>query len=214
MANINVWSKVAVAVQSALATAKTVTGITKASPAVATSTAHGFVAGDIALFKVSGMAQLDYQVVRILAAPTADTVSLEGIDSTLFDTFTSGTMQKVTLGTSCSTLQDINASGGEASPIQISTIHTDQDIEIPGNRTPIVYSFGSLWDSADAALLALAAFDKSKTPACLQLTFATGAKIFFCAYVSNSMAPVGSAGGPVTTPVTFRLRGPLTTYAT
>ena len=44
MAVINVWSKVAVAVQTLLAAPKVITAISKANPAVATSTAHGFSA--------------------------------------------------------------------------------------------------------------------------------------------------------------------------
>ena len=212
MATINVWSKVAVAVQTVLAAPKTITAITKASPAVATSTAHGFTAGDIVLLKISGMQQLDYRVVRVLAAPTADTFSLEGVDSTTYDTFTSGTAEEVTFGASASTFQDVNVSGGEASSIAIATIHTDQDYEIPGNRSPIVISMGSLWDPADPALLALKGFDDIKTPGCVLFTFATGAKVMFSAYASASLSPGGSSGQAVTTPVSLRLRGRLTAY--
>lgn len=211
--NVNVWSKVAVAVQTVLGSAKTITGITKASPAVATSVGHTLIADDIVLLKIKGMRQLDYTVKRVLAAPTADTFSLEGVDSTAFDTFESGTAEKVTFGASASTLQDISPSGGEVSPIVIETIHDDQNYEIPGNRSPLVYAFGSLWDVADPALLAMAGFDTLKTPGCLQFTFATGAKIYFAAFMSASLAPAGSSGQAVTTPVSFRLRGRLTTYA-
>lgn len=212
MANINVWSKVAVAVQTALAAAKTITAITKASPAVATSTAHGYTVGDYLLLKVNGMRQLDYRVVRVSAADT-NTFTLEGVDSTTFDTFVSGTAEEVTFGANASTFQDVSASGGEAATIAISTIHDDQDFEIPGNRSPIVFSFGSLWDPADPALLALKGFDDIKTPGCVLLTFATGAKVLMAAYVSAGLAPTGSSGQPVTTPVSLRLRGRLTTYA-
>lgn len=213
MATINVWSKVAVAVQTLLGAAKTITAISKASPAVVTAT-HDYVIGDVILFKVSGMRQLDYAVKRVSAISTTVSFTLEGVDSTTFDTFSSGTCEKITFGANASTFQDITGSGGEAAPIPVSTIHDDQDIELPGNRTPLIYNFGSLWDPADPALLAMAGFDNTKTPGCVQLTFATGAKIFFAAYLSASLAPVGSAGAAVTTPVTFRLRGRLTTYGT
>lgn len=212
MANINVWSKVAVAVQTALAASKDITAITKANPAVATSAAHGYTVGDYLLLKVNGMRQLDYRVVRVSAA-TTDNFTLEGVDSTSFDTFVSGTAEEVTFGANASTFQDVSASGGEAATIAISTIHDDQDFEIPGNRSPIVFSFGSLWDPADAALLALKGFDDIKTPGCVLLTFATGAKVLMAAYVSAGLAPTGSSGQPVTTPVSLRLRGRLTTYA-
>ena len=212
MANINVWSKVAVAVQTALGAPKTISAITKASPAVATSTAHGLTNGTVGLFKVNGMRQLDYRVVRV-AGVTTDSFQLEGVDSTAFDTFISGTFEAITFGASASTFQDVSASGGEAATIAISTIHDDQDFEIPGNRSPIVFSFGSLWDPADAALQALKGFDDIKTPGCVQLTFATGAKVLMAAYVSAGLAPTGSSGQPVTTPISLRLRGRLTTYA-
>ncbi|MGH6625143.1 MAG: phage tail tube protein [Burkholderiaceae bacterium] len=211
MATINVWSKVAVAVQTVLAAAKTITAITKANPAVATSTTHGYTNGDVLLLKISGMTQLDYRVVRA-AGVTANDFQLEGVDSTSFDTFVSGTAEKITFGATASTLQDINGSGGEAESIGVSTIHDDQNIEIPGNRTPIVYNFGSLWDPGDAALKQMQVFDNSKTAGCLQITFATGAKLYFAAYMSAPLVPVGSAGQPVTTPVTFRLRGRITNY--
>lgn len=212
MANINVWSKVAVAVQTALAAADTITGITKANPAVVTATGHGIANGSYVLLKITGMRQLDYKVARTANAD-ANTFELEGIDSTLFDDFVSGTAEVITFGAQASTFQDVNATGGEAAPIAISTIHDDQDFEIPGNRSPMVFSFGSLWDPADPALLALKVFDDSKTPGACMLTFATGARILLAAYFSCGLAPTGSSGQPVTTPVSFRLRGRLTSYA-
>lgn len=210
---LNVWSKVSVGVQTALAASKTITAITKASPAVATSTAHGIANGSYVLLKVSGMGLLNYRVVRVANA-AANTFELEGIDSTTYDTFVSGTAEVVTFGASASTLQDLSPSGGEAAGIAVSTIHSDQDFEIPGNRSPIVISAGSLWDPGDPALLALKAFDEKKTAACVLATFSTGAKIVFCAYMSANLAPTGSAGQVVTTPVSMRLRGLITTYAT
>lgn len=212
MTTINVWSKVAVAVQTLLGAAKTITAISKASPAVVTAT-HDFAANDIVLLKVNGMRQLDYAVKRVASVSTTVSFTLEGVDSTLFDTFTSGTAEKITFGANAATFQDITASGGEAAAIPISLIHDEQDFEIPGNRSPINFSFGSLWDVSDPALIALAAFDTAKSVACVAFTFATGAKVYFAAYPSASLAPNGAAGQPVTTPVTLRLRGRLTAYA-
>lgn len=209
---LNVWSKVAVSLQTVISATKPITAISKASPAVATSAAHGLTNGDYVLLKVNGMTPLNYRVVRV-AAVTADTFQLEGIDSTGFETFTSGTAQEITFGASASTLQDLSPSGGESAGITVSTIHSDQDFEIPGNRSPIVISAGSLWDPTDPALLAMKGFDELKTPACVIATFSTGAKILFCAYMSANLAPAGSSGQVVTTPVSMRLRGLITTYA-
>lgn len=211
MANINVWSKVAVAVQTALGAPKTITAITKANPAVASSTAHGMTNGLVGLFKVNGMRQLDYRVVRV-AGVTTDSFQLEGVDSTAFDTFISGTFEVITFGASASSFKDVTASGGEAAGIDTTTIHDDQQTEIPGNRSPLVYSFGSFWIPSDPALLALNGFDEIKSPCAVQITFATGNKVFMVGYPSAPMNPTGSSGASVDTPITLRLRGRLTFY--
>lgn len=210
--NINVWSKVAVAVQTLLGSAKTISAITKANPAAVSSTGHGFTAGKLILLKVVGMRQVNLRVVRV-ADPTTDAFELEGIDSTLFDTFVSGTAEEITFGANAATFQDVSATGGDAQPIPIELIHDDQNFEMPGNRSPVNFTFGSLWDVADPALIALNGFDSVKGLACIEFRFSSGAKVYFVCYPSASLAPNGSAGQPVTTPVTLRLRAPLTTYA-
>lgn len=212
MANINVWTKVAVAVQTALAAAKTITAISKASPAVASSVAHGFTNGQEIKLEVAGMLECNNMVVRA-AGVTADTFQLEGIDSTLFNTFTSGTAQLITFGASASTIQDVNSSGGEAKAIDVTTIHDDTDKEIPGSKSALSYSFGNLWDPADAALIELKKADNVKGTRSIRMSFSSGAKVYFDCYPSASMAPGGSKGAAVSTQTSFKLTGPVTSYA-
>jgi len=134
--------------QSAIAATTSITGITKANPAVATSTAHGLADGDIVFLEIQGMRQLDQKAVRV-ANKTLDTFECEGIDSTLFDTFVSGTVAKVTLGTSISTATNISASGGEVDVIDTTTIHDGQKSQIPGLPSAISFSMENIWDAAD-----------------------------------------------------------------
>ena len=47
----------------------------------------------------------------------------------------------------------------------------------------------------------------------MQITFASGAKVYFNCYPSASLAPGGSKGEAVTTQTSFKLRGPITPYA-
>lgn len=211
--DVNVWSKVKVAVQTLLGTEKPITAITKANPAVASSVAHGITDGAWVLLKLVGMSQLNYRVVRVDTVLT-DSFVLEGIDSTAFDDFVSGTAEVITFGAQAGTLQSFSPTGGEAAGIPVSTIHTDQDYEIPGNRTPIVIASNSLWVPSDPALLAMKGFDDIKTPGCVLLTFATGAKVAFAAFMSCNISPQGDAGQVVTTSVGMRLRGLMTNYAT
>lgn len=212
MSTINVWSKVAVAVQTALAAAKTITAITKANPAVASSTAHGYSDGDLVLLKVTGMIEVNHMVVRVSGSVT-NAFNLEGVDSTLFGTFVSGTAEKITFGASAATFTDVSPSGGEAKAVDITTIHDDVDKEQPGSKTALSYSFSSLWDPTDAALLELVKADAVKGERALAITFGSGAKVYFNAYPFATLAPAGSKGEAVTTQVGFKLRGPIKAYS-
>ena len=99
MAVITKWSNVSVSVQSALAVAKTITAITKASQGSVSSTAHGYTNGDYVMLSVQGMYQLNYRVFRV-SGVTTDAFLLEGEDTTSYATFVSGSAQKITFGTS------------------------------------------------------------------------------------------------------------------
>lgn len=71
-------------------TAKTITAITKANPAVVTSTSHGFSNGDhVWIAGVVGMTRLNGR--RFVVASTAtNTFALTGEDSTSYDAYSSG----------------------------------------------------------------------------------------------------------------------------
>jgi hypothetical protein len=107
----------------------------------------------------------------------------------------------------------VNWSGGEAEDINIRTIHRSQDVSIPGNFSPINCSLGSLWDPNDTALKALRGYGDQKKAVGVEIIFATGAKVYMAATPSAKLAPGGSAGGAVTTPVKLSLRGDVTVYA-
>lgn len=69
---------------------KAVSGITQASPAVVTCTAHGFSSGQqVNLSAVVGMTQIN-GVTAIINYIDANTFSLNGVDSTNFSAYTSG----------------------------------------------------------------------------------------------------------------------------
>lgn len=99
---VSLWSKVAVAIQSALGSALTISAITKANPGVATSAAHGLSNGDVVLISAQGMHQVDQRVFRV-ANVAANTFELEGEDTTNYDTFTSGDAKLITFGTTLAT---------------------------------------------------------------------------------------------------------------
>jgi len=207
------WTGVAIAVQSALATASTITAITKANPAVVSDDAHGYSNGDYLVLSVQGMHEVNNRVVRV-ANKTTDTYELEGVDSTDYNTFSSGSGQKITFGTTLTGVTDNNVSGGEFDDIDISTIHGLVKVTMPGSASPIKVSMTAHWDPADASLVALKAASDAKSPRAVRFTFSDGTKWLFSGYVGCTLAPGGSGQQKVTTPLSFSVNGRSTAYAT
>lgn len=210
---IQIWSDVDVDVQSAAAAAKPITAITKANPAAVSVTAHGFVANDLVLLRVRGLGQLDWALVRVAAPITADSFVAKGVDTSEFTgTFVSGSASKITLGVSAETITDVSPSGGDAAQVTISTIHKKPDYAISGKAAPLNYALGSLWDVSDPALLAFKAASRTKKVLAVRFGFPDGTEVLFAAQPSANLAPGGSAGAAVTTPVTLAVRGWLQAY--
>lgn len=212
MATVRKWSNVAVAMQSTLATEITITAISKASPGVVTAT-NTLVNGDYVYLSVQGMFQLDGKVVRVSAA-SGTGFTLEGVDTTSFDTFSTGTAQKVTFGTSITTATSMSASGGDFDFIDTTTIHSAVKTQIPGLGNPVTYSFDNLWDPADAGQVAMKAASDTQAIRAIKLTFGTGGPIVvFAGYVGFTGAPGGQAQDKVVSPAVITAFGSLTNYA-
>lgn len=213
MASPTVWKNVAVNMQSVAATAVTITGVTKASPGVATATGHGFANGDILLLSANGMWQINDKVVRV-ANVTTNTFELEGVDTTSFETFTSGSAQKITFGTSITTATTINASGGDFDFIDTTTIHSNAKTQVPGLPSAISYTMDNVWDMTNAGQAAMKLASDSQAKRCFKFQFGTGGKvIYFAGYVGFSGLPGGQAQGLVTSQAVFTINGSPTYYA-
>jgi Phage tail tube protein, TTP len=213
MSEVQIWSEVGVDVQSAATTAVAITTISKANPAVASAAAHTFVVGDIVLLRVKGFNDLDYAVVRVKAIAAGVSFTLEDIDTSAYaGTFVSGTASKITFGITAATFTDVTPSGGEADKVAIRTIHTKRDYNLPGNETPLAYAFGSLWDIADPALVALKAASRGRQVVAVRFRFLDGTVVLFAGIPSTNLAPGGAAGAAVTTPVSIDVRGWLQAY--
>lgn len=217
--SVTKWSNVAIAMQSALAAAKTISGITKASPGVVSSTAHGYSNGDYVYLTVNGMWQLNGRVFRVANVAT-DTFQLEdvsggtGISTASFDTFTSGTAEKITFGNSITTATSMNVSGGDYAMIDTTTIHGNQKSEIPGLPNALSLSFDNLWDPTDAGQAAMKAASDAQGLRAFKFTFGSGGKIMvFAGYVGFAGAPAGQAQDKVTTQAVITAYGTPSYYS-
>jgi len=209
------WSNVAVAMQSALATALTVTAITKANPGVVTYTGTDPANGDYVLLTIQGMFQVNNKVVRVANVNTGgNTFEMEGIDSTSYDTFSSGTAEVITFGTSITTATSMNGSGGDFEFIDTTTIHANQRSNIPGLPNNQTYSFDNLWDPANAGQVAMKSASDAQSQRAFKFTFGTGGRIMvFSGYVGFSGTPTGTAQDKVVTPAAITSQGNPTYYA-
>lgn len=219
MATVRKWANVAVAMESAAAATKTITGITKAAPGVITATAHGYSNGDFVLLDISGMYQLDGKVVRVCNVAT-DTFQAEGpsggtgIDTTTYDTFSSGTASKLTFGTSITTATSMAGTGGDFDFIDVTTIHTNVKAQIPGLSNPITYTFDNLWDISDAGQIAMKSATDAQSQKAFKFTFGTGGPIMvFSGYVGFTGAPGGNAQDKVTSSAVITAFGTPTYYS-
>ena len=205
MATAKVWKNVDVKMQSALAAAKTITAITKASPAVVSCTAHGYSNGDIVFVLAEGMFQVDARVFRV-SGVTTDSFKLEGEDSTQFDDFIAGTVAKSTLGTTITTATTISSSGGDFAMIDKTTIHQNTRSEMPGLPNAINYSMEHIWDPSDAGLKAMKVASDLQQRRVFRFTIGD-AIVLFAGYVGCTLLPGGQAQDLVKTTTVFTLDG-------
>lgn len=214
MATPTIWKNVAVKMQSAIGSTVAISSITKASPAVVTTgAAHGYANGDIVYLECVGMHQLNEKVARV-ANQTSTTFELEGLNSTLFDDFSSGTVQVATLGTSIVTATTINSSGGEFDFIDITTIHDNAKKQVPGLSSAISFSFDHIWDASDPGLLAMKSASDIQGKRVFEFQFGVGGKkVYFAGYVGCTMFPGGQAQGLITTSAVITMNGTPTYYA-
>lgn len=116
-------------VQSGFGGAKVITAVTKADPAVVSSTTHGFVTADVVkITSVSGMTQLN-GFLYVVDNETAGTYELSGVDSTDYTTFATGSPADgnavPVVFTDFCELTGANQQDGAADQIEVTTICSD-----------------------------------------------------------------------------------------
>jgi hypothetical protein len=213
--NVLLWSNVGVDIETARSNAQTIDAISKASPAVVSYQGADPANGDYIVLSVTGMYQVDGKVFRVANVNTAaNTLQLEGEDSTLYDTFLSGSFAIVTFGVSMTTATDVNASGGDPEYDDTTTIHTNVKSRVPTVSSPMSVEMNSLFSATDPALAELRKATKTLTKRAIRFRFASGPKMVGEAYVSAAGVPTGSAQQKVTTKVAFEFQGLPTVYGT
>ena len=173
------------------ATAVTVTALTNANPAVATSTAHGFTNGDI-LEITSGWSRLNNRLVRV-AGVTANTFNLEGIDATsttLYPAGTgTGTARKITAFTQISQILELTSSGGEMQFVTYSFLEQDFETQLPTQSSPQNLSVTIADDQTLAGYIAMKAAAQTRSLTGLRAQLPNGSVLYYNGYVNFDETP-------------------------
>ena len=213
MAN-SFWSNVTISVESARATGVTITGISKASTAIVTSTADPSISGgETVLITANGMTQMDGRVVT--AANPAGTYTWEAsnVDSTDYSTFTDGTLYVLTLGTTIARTTDITVSGGSPNYEEFAYIQDNVNRRTPTSYSPFTLEMECAWDPSDTALTTLKTAAETFEQKGIKVAFSGGQYILAYGYVGCTLIPTGTARGLVKTSLTFDCDGFITAYA-
>ena len=203
--------------ESAIAASKTITAISLATPGVISSTTHGYSNGDIVLLETQGMLELNGRLFKVVSV-AADSFQIAGPDgatglSTLgFNAFTSGTAEKVTLGTTLTGCMDFNSGGGDIKTIDATTVHDTQDVEVVVGATAQSYEMTVQWDPASAAQQAMKAAFVARANKAFKIRWPDGAYILFYGTVGYTGAPGGGKQGVTTSPAKVSMLNSLTEY--
>lgn len=203
-------------VATALATAKTVTGVTNAAEAVVSSVAHGFSVSDIVLI-YSGWGRLNFRAFRIKTVLT-DSFVLEGADTTNTDLYSPGagigTVRKVSTWVDLDRTMNHSSSGGDAKTVNVKFIESDVEIVLNDGFNAVQRTFDMDADMigtpAYAALKMLSATDADTV---VRRRAKSGAVSLIPAKVSFNEEETLSEGQAVTVKGTFNAQNISTRYA-
>lgn len=168
-------------VATAFASAKTISGISNANPAVVTSAAHGYSNGDIVLV-ASGWGRLNKRVFRV-ANVTTNTFELEGQDTTNTTFYPSGasagSSTKVNTFTQITTVMNPSSSGGDPKTVNYKFTESDVEYSINDGFNATSYTCDLDADSiGTAGYTSLKSLTEVQTDTCLLIVLRSGSKVY------------------------------------
>lgn len=210
------WTNTQIDIETARTASQAITSISKANPAVVTYSGADPANGDYVVFiDIEGMVEVVDRVFRVANVNAAgNTFEVEGLDSTSFQTFVSGSFAVLTFGASMTTVQQVNSGGGDFQFAELTTIHDTRQKRAPTTASPFTLALQCLFKANDAAHVRLERLNDIKQVASIRIRWPSGEKALFAAYVGAAGIPTGQAQGPVQTNVTFEGQGKPTIYAT
>lgn len=195
--------------------AKPVSAVTNASPAVATSTAHGLSNGALVLV-ASGWSRLNARVLR-LASVATNAASFEGFDSSSTSVFTPGggigTMTEITALTQITQIMGFETTGGDQQFVNYSFLEQDFETQLPTITSAQSIKISIADDPSLAGYIALKAAGEARATRALKLLLKDGSFVLYNGVVSFNETPTVTKGAIMTVSATFSLTGRPVRYA-
>jgi hypothetical protein len=180
-----------VAAANTYAAPKTVTAISNAAEASCSSTAHGFVAGDI-LEVTSGWSRLNSRIVRVKSA-TTDAYVLEGVDTSNVNLYPvgggAGQARKILTWVQITQVLEFATSGGEQQFVTYSFLEEDVEHQIPTVKSASSFAM-TIGDDASLPWYALlSAANDDRVPRAVRITLPSMSSILYNGYVTLNKTP-------------------------
>ncbi len=195
-------------IASQYGSAKTISAVSNAAEAVATSASHGFTAGTI-LAITSGWSKLTGRIVRVGAAPAAGTFNMEGINSANTSLYPAGQgagdATPITGWTAIAQVLEFGMSGGDAQFVNYQFLEEDDEKQVPGGNSAASINVKIADDPTLACYAVLRAAAESKAPTALALVMRDGSRLYYNCYVSFNETPELSKGNVNAVKASFSL---------
>lgn len=199
-------------VENALGTPIAITALTKASPGVATATSHGLSNGDVVKLAVSsGMIELDGQVCRVANVDT-NTFELEGIDTTSYSTWESGTATEVTSWFTVSSATDVDLGNASATELDGSKLIHKKTVTLYGRPGSVSGTVAIHHEPANSAIAKIKAASVSDLLA-FRLTWNDGSLCYFGGKTAYSGGFSANQNGIVTGSIPMTVPAEIAEYA-
>ena len=198
---------------STFASAKVVSAITNADPAVATVTSHGYSDNDEVLFD-SGWEDATDSVYRI-EETSVNALNVHGLNAADTDFFAAGAgvgnMYKISSWVAIPQVLSISSSGGDPRFTTISPLAKRNSINVPTgfNATSITLTLGH--DAADTNYQTMLSISRSLTKVAFKLVM-SGSVVNGYGYMSVSEMPSLNVGQANTVQASFALLGRAISY--
>ena len=173
------------------ASAKTITALTNANPAVATSTAHGYATDDEILL-TSGWEDATDSVYKVTVID-ANSFSIQGLDTSDTSFFPAGTgtgsAQKLSSWTAIPQVLTISSSGGDARFTDVAPLSKRNAVKIPTgfNATSVTLSLAH--DASNANYQTMLGISRTLTKVAFKQVISGGATTYGYGYMNVSEMP-------------------------